>query len=50
MSRVIAVVGPTAVGKSDFAVNLALEGDGEIVNADSMQVYRGHGHRHRQAR
>ena len=42
----IAVVGATAVGKSDFAVRLALEqaveGPGaEVVNADSMQVYQG---------
>jgi tRNA dimethylallyltransferase len=38
---VIAVVGPTAVGKSDLAVALALALDGEIVNADAMQLYRG---------
>ena len=37
----IAVVGPTAVGKSDLAVELALALDGEIVNADAMQLYRG---------
>ena len=39
--RVIAVVGPTAAGKSDLGVALAHELDGEIVNADSMQLYRG---------
>ena len=38
---VVAVVGPTAVGKSDLAVALARALDGEIVNADSMQLYRG---------
>ena len=38
---VIAVVGPTGSGKSDLAVSLALELDGEIINADSMQFYRG---------
>ena len=38
---VIFVVGPTAVGKSDFAIKLAKGIDGEIVSADSMQVYRG---------
>ncbi|WP_422936180.1 tRNA (adenosine(37)-N6)-dimethylallyltransferase MiaA [Sinomonas sp. P47F7] len=38
---VIAVVGPTGTGKSDLAVELALALDGEIVNADSMQFYRG---------
>jgi tRNA dimethylallyltransferase len=39
--RVIAVVGPTATGKSDLAVALAQELGGEIVNADSMQLYAG---------
>ncbi len=38
---VVAVVGPTGSGKSDLAVAVALELDGEIVNADSMQLYRG---------
>jgi len=38
---VVAVVGPTGVGKSDLAVALATHLDGEVVNADSMQVYRG---------
>ena len=39
--RVIAVVGPTAAGKSGLAVALAHALDGEVINADSMQVYRG---------
>jgi len=39
--RVIAVVGPTAAGKSDLGVDLALALDGEVINADSMQLYRG---------
>ena len=39
MDKIIIIVGPTAVGKSDLAVKLALKLDGEIVNADSMQVY-----------
>jgi len=38
---VIAVVGPTATGKSDLAVALARRLGGEVVNADSMQLYRG---------
>jgi tRNA dimethylallyltransferase len=38
---VVAVVGPTAAGKSELAVGLARELGGEVVNADSMQVYRG---------
>jgi tRNA dimethylallyltransferase len=39
--RVLAVVGPTATGKSDLAVALAQRLGGEIVNADSMQLYEG---------
>ncbi|MDH6701167.1 tRNA (adenosine(37)-N6)-dimethylallyltransferase MiaA [Streptomyces griseoviridis] len=39
--RVIAVVGPTAAGKSDLGVFLAHRLGGEVVNADSMQLYRG---------
>ena len=38
---IIAVVGPTAVGKSDVAIDLAERLDAEIVSADSMQVYVG---------
>ncbi|MFE3449195.1 tRNA (adenosine(37)-N6)-dimethylallyltransferase MiaA [Nonomuraea sp. NPDC059194] len=37
----IAVVGPTAAGKSDLAVDLALRLGGECINTDSMQLYRG---------
>jgi tRNA dimethylallyltransferase len=40
-SLVIAVVGPTAAGKSDLGIALAREFGGEVVNADSMQLYRG---------
>ncbi len=40
-TRVIAVVGPTATGKSELAISLAQRLDGEVVNADSMQLYRG---------
>ena len=38
---VVAVVGPTATGKSDLGVALALELGGEVVNADASQLYRG---------
>jgi tRNA dimethylallyltransferase len=38
---VLAVVGPTATGKSDLAIALAQSVGGEIVNADSMQLYVG---------
>ena len=40
MGRVVAIVGPTAVGKSRLALSLARALDGEIVNADSRQIYR----------
>jgi tRNA dimethylallyltransferase len=39
--ELVAVVGPTATGKSDLAVDLALALGGEVVNADAMQLYRG---------
>ncbi len=41
MQPVLAVVGPTATGKSDLAVELALRLDAEVVSADAMQLYRG---------
>lgn len=37
---IIVVLGPTATGKTTFATNLALKLDGEIISADSRQVYR----------
>lgn len=40
-SKIIAVVGPTASGKTAFAVNLAHQINGEIVSADSRLVYKG---------
>lgn len=40
-SPVVAVVGPTAAGKSALALDLAERLGGEVVNADSMQLYRG---------
>ena len=39
-SNIILIAGPTASGKSSFAVNLAKKINGEIINADSMQVYK----------
>ncbi len=39
-SKIILIYGPTASGKSNFAVKLAKKINGEIINADSMQVYR----------
>ncbi len=38
---IIIIVGPTASGKSDLAIRLARRFDGEIVSADSRQIYRG---------
>jgi len=40
MSQLVAIVGPTAIGKSKLAIRLAQTFDGEIVSADSRQVYR----------
>ncbi|RUM41885.1 MAG: tRNA (adenosine(37)-N6)-dimethylallyltransferase MiaA [Desulfurobacterium sp.] len=37
----IVITGPTATGKTDFSIKLAREIGGEIISADSMQVYRG---------
>ena len=39
--KIICIVGPTASGKSDLAQEIALALGGEIVSADSMQIYRG---------
>lgn len=39
--RIIAIVGPTAIGKTDCAIRLAARLRGEIISCDSMQVYRG---------
>lgn len=39
--KILAIVGPTAVGKSALAVHLAKKLNGEVVSADSRQVYRG---------
>jgi tRNA dimethylallyltransferase len=39
--RILAVIGPTGVGKSNLAFSLAESFDGEIVNADSRQIYKG---------
>ena len=39
--RVIAIVGPTAVGKTSLSIDLAKKIGGEVVSADSRQVYRG---------
>lgn len=41
MSLVVAVVGPTATGKSDLGIALARALGGEVVNTDAMQLYRG---------
>jgi len=41
VNRTIIILGPTAVGKSKLAIELAQKINGEIISADSMQVYRG---------
>ena len=39
-SKIILISGPTASGKSSFAIKLAKKVNGEIINADSMQIYK----------
>ena len=39
-SKIILIAGPTASGKSDFAIKLAKKFEGEIINSDSMQIYK----------
>ena len=39
-SKIVLIYGPTASGKSKFAIKLAKKINGEIINADSMQVYK----------
>ena len=41
MRKLVVILGPTASGKSDLAVKLAKKFNGEIVSADSRQVYKG---------
>lgn len=41
MKKVLAIVGPTAVGKTALSIRLAKKFNGEIISGDSMQVYRG---------
>lgn len=41
MKKIIVITGPTGVGKTKLSVSLAKKINGEIINADSMQVYRG---------
>jgi len=41
MSKIIVIVGPTGVGKTKLSIELAKVFNGEIINGDSMQVYRG---------
>jgi tRNA dimethylallyltransferase len=41
MPKVVVIVGPTAVGKTDLSLDVAQHLNAEIINADSMQLYRG---------
>lgn len=41
LPKIITVIGPTSSGKSDLAVDIALQFNGEVISADSRQVYRG---------
>ena len=39
-NKIIVVAGPTAVGKTEYAIKIARETNGEIVSCDSMQLYK----------
>tara|TARA_B100000965_G_C19239588_1_gene603784 strand:+ start:182 stop:364 length:183 start_codon:yes stop_codon:yes gene_type:complete len=39
-SKIILIFGPTASGKSNYALKVAKKINGEVINADSMQVYK----------
>ena len=41
MQKVLVIVGPTAVGKTDFGIECADLFNGEIISGDSIQIYRG---------
>src|SRR5450830_151155 len=41
LNKIIVILGQTSTGKSDFAVDIAKKIDGEIISADSRQVYKG---------
>ena len=40
-NKIIVISGPTASGKTSYSIKLAKENNGIIINADSMQVYKG---------
>ena len=41
MNKVIVITGPTAVGKTKLSIEIAKKYNGEIINADAVQVYKG---------
>ena len=41
MKKIIVIVGQTAVGKTAISIKLAKKLDGEIINGDALQVYKG---------
>ena len=40
-NKILVILGPTATGKSDLAVKLAKKYNGEVISADSRQIYKG---------
>ena len=40
MITTVFIVGPTGIGKTEYAIKYALEHGGEIISADSMQIYK----------
>ena len=41
MKKVVAIIGPTAVGKTKLSIDIALKYHNEIISGDSVQVYKG---------
>ena len=41
MNKIIVITGPTAVGKTKLSIEIAKKYNGEIINADAVQVYKG---------
>ena len=41
MDKVLFILGPTAVGKTDISITLAKKFDGEIISCDSVQIFKG---------
>ena len=48
LAKIIVILGPTSSGKSELAIKIAKKFNGEIISADSRQIYKGLKYRYRQ--